>query len=364
MSNDPPLEIFKTKEMKANNGLLALMVILLVSCGKENRWDVELPEKKVKLEFTDISKDFFDTEIPLAEVQAKYPFFFLDTVSNQIWEAQRKHPFERAVYDTVVKVFREYGKTHEELSELFTYYQYHFPRHKIPHIFTYSSTLQENIYDPVIYGAQEGLMFIALDGFLGTENPLYKMQAPLKVYDYMAKNMNPENLPAEVVRAIGQEIIPFNIRQQTFGDLMVDEGKKLILADALLPGTPDELKIGYTPQELEWAVKNEGNTWNYFVEQNMVFETDRSLRERFLSPAPYSKFLNEVETDSPGRIGVYIGWQICKAYLDKNPDLTLDEFLNTDTQTIFTGSKYKPKKGDGNYTPTRPESNDEIKNYE
>lgn len=351
--------------MKTSYWFILFIGLMMISCGKENRWDIEIPQEKVDLQITDISKDFFDTNIPLAEVKAKYPFFFLDTVSDQTWERQRRDPFERAVYDSVVLTFKKYNKTQSELERLFAYYQHYFPDLKIPQIFTYSSTLQEaNIYNPVIYGAKEGLMFIALDGFLGSNNQLYKQQAPMKIYDYMAQNMNPENLPPAVVRAIGQEIIPFDPRQQTFGDLMVDEGKKLILADALLSETPDHLKIGYTPNQMEWAKANEGNVWNYFVEQNMVFETDKSLRQRFIDYAPFSKFLNEIETESPGRMGVYIGWQICKSFLDKNKEMTLEQFLNTDTQTIFNGSKYKPEKGNGNYTPTKPESNDEVKKYE
>ena len=350
--------------MKTSNRFILLLGLMIISCGKENRWKVDLPKEKVKLEITDISKDFFDTNIPLKEVQAKYPFFFLDTVSDQTWEKQRRDPFERAVYDSVVLVFKNYGKTQEELEQLFAHYQFYFPKNPIPQIFTYSSTLQENIYNPVLYGAREGLMFIALDGFLGTKNQLYQQQVPVKVYDYMAVNMNPENLPAAVSRAIGQEIIPFDPRHQTFGDLMVDEGKKLILADALLPETPDRLKIGFTQDQINWAEANEGNVWNYFVEQNMIFETDKTLRQRFIDYAPFSKFLNEIETESPGRMGVYIGWQICKAYLDKNEEMTLEQFLQTDTQTIFHGSKYKPKKGDADYTPTQKGSNDEVKKYE
>lgn len=351
--------------MKTSYWFILFIGLMMISCGKENRWDIEIPQEKVDLQITDISKDFFDTNIPLAEVKAKYPFFFLDTVSDQTWERQRRDPFERAVYDSVVLTFKKYNKTQSELERLFAYYKHYFPDLKIPQIFTYSSTLQEaNIYNPVIYGAKEGLMFIALDGFLGSNNQLYKQQAPMKIYDYMAQNMNPENIPPAVVRAIGQEIIPFDPRQQTFGDLMVDEGKKLILADALLSETPDHLKIGYTPNQMEWAKANEGNVWNYFVEQNMVFETDKSLRQRFIDYAPFSKFLNEIETESPGRMGVYIGWQICKSFLDKNKEMTLEQFLNTGTQTIFNGSKYKPEKGNGNYTPTKPESNDEVKKYE
>src|SRR5690606_1885148 len=129
---------------------------------------------------------------------------------------------------------------------------YYFPKEITPQIYTYSSGMQ-NIYTPVIYGSKEGMLFIALDGFLGSNSEWYKKE---RVYPYMAKNMNPEDLPSAVVQAIGLEIVPFNPRQQTFIDLMVDEGKKLVLADALLPNTSDELKIGYTKEELDWAKSN------------------------------------------------------------------------------------------------------------
>jgi len=346
--------------MKTLFRFILILSVIIISCGKENRWKIELPQEKVELEITDISKDFFDTNIPLAEVQQKYPFFFLDTVSNETWEKQRKHPFERAVYDSVVNVFQRYGKLETDLEELFTYYKYYFPQQTIPHVYTFSSTLQENIFYPVIYGAKEGLMFIALDGFLGSGNQLYKQQSSIQVYDYMVQNMNPENLAPAVVQAIGQEIVPLNIRQQTFIDLIIDEGKKLVLADALLPETSDELKIGYTKEQLSWAIANEGDIWNYFVEQNMVFDSDKSLRERFLQPAPFSKFANEIEQDSPGRIGVWIGWQICRKYLDENPEMTLEQFINQDTQVIFKESKYKPKKGNSDYTPAKKRKNDEV----
>ena len=350
--------------MKTSHWFVLIFSVMLISCGKENRWDVELPQEKVDLKITDISKDFFDTNIPLTEVQAKYPFFFLDSVSNDVWEEQRKHPFERAVYDSVVEAFKKYGKFESDLEGLFTYYKHYFPQHTIPQIYTYSSTLQENIFYPVIYGSREGLMFIALDGFLGSDNQLYKQQTTIKVYDYMVQNMNPENVAPAVVQSIGLEIVPFNPRQQSFIDLMVDEGKKLILADALLPKTSDELKIGYTKEQLDWAIANEGDIWNYFVEQNMVFENDKTLRERFLQPGPFSKFLNEIETESPGRIGAWIGWQICRKYLDENPEVSLQEFINQDTQVIFKESKYKPRKGSGNYAPSETASNDEVEKYE
>src|SRR5690606_25748091 len=137
----------------------------------------------------------------------------------------------------------------EDLKKLFAYYQHYFPNEMLPQVYTYSSGLQ-NLYEPVLYGKREGMLFIALDGFLGSESYWYKRE---RVFPYVTKTMNPENIAPAVVQSIGREIIPFNPRQQTFIDLMVDEGKKLILADALLPKTSDELKIGYTKEQLDWA---------------------------------------------------------------------------------------------------------------
>lgn len=345
--------------MKNTSIFLVLISFWLISCGNKDRWDVKLPEEKVALKFTDISQDFFNTEIPLVQIQTKYPFFFDSTTEGNVWEKMRRDTLEVSVFDSVNRIF-EKSNYKDDLGELFAYYKFHFPNEIIPQIYTYSSGLQ-NIYEPILFGRKEGMMFIALDGFLGSQSALYGKE---RVYPYMAKNMTPNHIASSTVQAIGREIIPFNPRQQTFVDVMVDEGKKLILADALIPKSPDYLKIGYTEEEMNWAMANEGNIWNYFVEQNMVFENDKSLRERFLQAAPFSKFLNEIEADSPGRIGTFIGWQICREYLERNKDLTLDQFIKTDTQTIFKESKYKPKAGKGDYVPTKVAPKDEVKEYE
>ena len=65
--------------------------------------------------------------------------------------------------------------------------------------------------------------------------------------------------------------------------------------------------------------------------------------ERFIEPAPFSKFYLEIDNESPGKIGVWLGWQIVKSYCGQNPDLTLIELLNLSSKELFNSSKYKPK---------------------
>ena len=49
-------------------------------------------------------------------------------------------------------------------------------------------------------------------------------------------------------------------------------------------------------------------------------------------------------SNSPGKVGAWLGWQIVKAYMKENPNTTLKELIAIkDGQKILTGSKYKPK---------------------
>ena len=112
---------------------------------------------------------------------------------------------------------------------------------------------------------------------------------------------------------------------------------------ALLPDTSDAFKIGYTQDEIDWAVTNAPQIYVYFTEEQLFFSDDKRLNQRFLDPAPFSKFFSENDTKSPGRIAAWMGWQICRSYLDKNKDLSLQEFLmEPDLVKIFNNSGYKP----------------------
>jgi uncharacterized protein YjaZ len=112
----------------------------------------------------------------------------------------------------------------------------------------------------------------------------------------------------------------------------------------MLPNKTEAERIGYTEAQLQWALANESYIWRYFVERELLYSTDSKLPSRFINPAPFSKFyLEEIDTDSPGRLGQYIGWQIVRAYM-KNNDVNLKNMLSTPPEDIFNNSKFKPKK--------------------
>jgi uncharacterized protein YjaZ len=62
---------------------------------------------------------------------------------------------------------------------------------------------------------------------------------------------------------------------------------------------------------------------------------------RFVEPAP---FTSAFTTDSPGRAGAWIGWQIVKKYMKKNSGISLQALMSeNDYQKILNGSGYSPE---------------------
>ncbi len=99
----------------------------------------------------------------------------------------------------------------------------------------------------------------------------------------------------------------------------------------------------YTQEEMDWAIANEEEMWKYFVERDLLYSTDSQLDRKFLDPAPFSKFGLELDNESPGRLGRFVGWQIVRAFMGKN-EVGLRQLLDMPADEILKESNYKPRK--------------------
>jgi uncharacterized protein YjaZ len=76
------------------------------------------------------------------------------------------------------------------------------------------------------------------------------------------------------------------------------------------------------------------------VENKRLYVTGRMDIKRLIDDGPYT---NGFPVESPGRAGVWIGWQIVRKYMDKNPEVSLDKLMQmSDSQKILNDSKYYP----------------------
>ncbi|MCZ2083155.1 MAG: gliding motility protein GldB [Flavobacteriales bacterium] len=309
----------------------------LNSCKKdtENLWKVEVKNPVEKVQITDISKELYDPNVSLEIFTQKYPFF-QGTVPNEDFVERRKDPEEIKVYKEAISKI-DVTKLNKELADLFSHIKNYFPDFKEPQVFLYSSALQ-GIMDPIFYEPEKGMLFIDIAAFMGENNPNYK-----GLEQYFQKSMNPKNILPKVSEIFAEHFVPHNFEHQKFIDNIVYYGKLMTLQDAFLPQEPDALKMNYTPEQYEWAKANEVNIWNYFVENNLVFSDDQRLAERFINPAPFSKFYTEIDNESSPQIGIFSGWQICRKFYKEKPETKLADFLKMNAQEIFNQSNYKPK---------------------
>lgn len=309
----------------------------LNSCKKdtENLWKVEVKNPVEKVQITDISKELYDPNVSLEIFTQKYPFF-QGTVPNEDFVERRKDPEEIKVYKEAISKI-DVTKLNKELADLFSHIKNYFPDFKEPQVFLYSSALQ-GIMDPIFYEPEKGMLFIDIAAFMGENNPNYK-----GLEQYFQKSMNPKNILPKVSEIFAEHFVPHNFEHQKFIDNIVYYGKLMTLQDAFLPQEPDALKMNYTPEQYEWAKANEVNIWNYFVENNLVFSDDQRLAERFINPAPFSKFYTEIDNESSPQIGIFSGWQICRKFYKEKPETKLAVFLKMSAQEIFNQSNYKPK---------------------
>lgn len=313
-------------------------LLIFNSCKKDPKdvWNVKVETLAEKVQITDISREFFDANVPLEQFQAKYPWF-QGSVKNDVFELRRKNTEEIKAYKFAASKI-DLNKLSTDLSALFARVKHYFPNFKNPKVYTFSSSTQM-YQEPILYDPQQGFLFIDISGFMGEKSEFYK-----GIEEYFKKSMNPENLLPKTSEAIAFTIVPFSRNEQKFIDQLMYNGKIMTLQDAFIPEVPDHLKMSATSAQYEWDKANEVNVWDYFVENDYVFSADPRLVERFISPGPFSKFYTEIDKESSPQVGIFTGWQIARKFFEKNPETKLQDFLQMSATDIFNKSEYKPKK--------------------
>ncbi|CVK16270.1 hypothetical protein Ga0061079_10635 [Apibacter mensalis] len=324
-----------------------IILLLVISCTHKNskdnlnkRWKVDVSKIQVSVEIHDIANDFYNLNFSISNFRKKYPFYLSQVTPDSRFERDRRDSMELNIYSEIKKKVAN-DKIKAELEDLFKHIKYYYPDFKLPTVYLYSSFTSDYL-NPITYIPQNNYLLIATDCFLGYGNKYYDM---MKIDRYIQRTMSMEYLSSKTAKEIikGMALVPREITSQSFVSQMIYQGKILILEDAFLPEIKDCYKIGYTQDQINWARDNEFEIWNFFIENNYIFSDDISLSDRFLSLAPFSKFYTEVDSQSPGQIGCWTGWQICRKYLIKNDQVSLQEFIkNPNHEQIFAKSKYKP----------------------
>jgi gliding motility-associated lipoprotein GldB len=315
------------------NLFFVVLCLFLLSCEKKNKIENAVDKITLEVKVERFDKVFFETSPnDLAKVKAAFPFFFPEGNDNSVWLNKMQDPIWRELYTEVQKKYADFTPVKVELESLFKHIKYYFPQTKIPKVITIISEMDYK--NKVIYA--DSLVIISLELYLGKNHKFYQFP------NYIKQNFEQRQIIPDIVSSFSSRKIAPVVDKNMLSQ-MIYFGKQLYLKDLLLANYSDAEKMGYTPEQMKWCEENESYMWRYFIEKEMLYSDDQKLIPRFINPAPFSKFYLEIDNESPGQVGAWIGWQIVRSYM-KNNDVPIADLLKTDAKEIFVKSKYKPKK--------------------
>ncbi|WP_187264468.1 gliding motility lipoprotein GldB [Pontibacter beigongshangensis] len=219
----------------------------------------------------------------------------------------------------------------QQLETAFKVIKYYYPDFVVPEVKTFVSGLSRDFL------ITDSLLVLGLDFFIG-KDASYRPD----VYEYILKRYErPNMLPTAMLLLSNQ----FNQTSQTERNLlaeMINTGKAYYFVESVMPCTADSAIIGYSRKEIAEVRHNEPKVWAHFIEKELLYEKNPFLITKYVGERPNTP---EIDATAPGRIGTWVGWQIVRKYMERNPNITLPELMaETDHQKIFNEAKYKPRK--------------------
>lgn len=244
----------------------------------------------------------------------------------------------RAINDSVQAHFPDavLDKAIEPLKKAMQLTKYYFPEYKAPQkLITYVGPLDG--YGTVLTSSG---FAVGLQLYMGAGFPLYRTDYVRQVYpDYASRRFTLEYIPVNCVKSMLDDLFPQQKQSGGLIEQMVTVGKKLFIAQALLPGVPDSLLVGYTSIQLQGCQEHEADIWNFFVENNYLYSTEPSLVRDYLNDGPNTPAFG---ASAPANIGEFVGWQIVRKWMDEHSKNSLQTLIETPSLDIFKQSKYKP----------------------
>jgi hypothetical protein len=332
---------------------------ILLSCNDKQQPDTSAI--KVNLQVIRFEKDFFAIDTnninqEMEELRNKYHDFSndfvwrilgLEGVDTSLWSSAIKqfHRDYYPIYTATQSLNKEVETSIADTKEALKLVNYYFPQYKLPEQFitfigpidAYATNQTGGSGDIITTHA----LGVGLQLHLGANAPIYNTEQGMQLYpNYISRRFTPSYIPVNAMKNIIDDILPPVKQGSPLIDIFIDHGKRMYMLDALLPELSDTIKLGYTASQLKGAEKNEGLIWNYFLENNLLYETDMFKTRSFTNDAPSTIEFGE---GSPGFISLFMGRQIIRTYMDKYPDTDFKTLLSMDSKKILASSKYKPK---------------------
>ena len=336
---------------KKNNILcIAMLVGLLCGCGNKYQYiprDIEAVEVEiVRFDSAQLAVRTDSVKQDIEKLYADYEEFMPMYVEGIL-----RIPTEDTAYlcemyaqfltDTVMgfaqtnalakEKFANVDSLQEALNTGFSRLHYLFPKWEIPaKVYLFVSGFNSS----VMY--YENMVGVGVDMYLGSDYPYYNQV----VYNYQKQTMRKACIAGDLLSMYLAYNIAYNSKYNRLLEHMIFRGKQMFLLNELLPEEPAWEIIGYSKEQWDWCETYEQAIWNRIMEKRDLFKTESTVRASYLNEGPFTA---EISQESPGRLGVWVGWQIVDSYMRNNEEVTIQELMSEgDAQKILEQSFYKP----------------------
>ena len=337
---------FKTRSLQTL--LCSLIIVFTNGCETENPLDIDVSGIEVSVELGRLDQAWVDlTPVSYRERhpqwQAEYGELYQRYVEDvlglggwndsNLFNQIRRFTTDRSileVHSDLEQQFSDLEDVQVELEEAWKHYKYYFPNQEIPKHMIFMGGFNTPL------AVTDEALGIGLEMYMGKDAVYYEfLQIPLFIRQRMTRA---HMAPTALKGWISSDFV-LDEENPTLLDKIVHEGKVLFAMDAMFPQADDTLKIFYDGKGMKWAVEHEEFVWAHFIDKAMLFETDAALIGKYTNDGPFTV---DLAKESPSGMGTYIGWQIVKAYMERQDEIDLTKMMSTDAEEILNNSKYKP----------------------
>ena len=228
------------------------------------------------------------------------------------------------------EVFADINDLQKELNKGFSRVKYLYPETEIPTLYLFISGFNASIF------FRDEYIGIGADMYLGSDYEYYNRV----VYEYQKITMRKECIPVDVISAYLFHTLLYTSKQNRLLDQMIYRGKIMYLTAQIFDNLPAYEVMGWTKEQWDWCVHNEKAIWHLVMDKRDLFKTESLVISSYLNDGPFTL---EVSQDSPGRLGIWLGWRIVESFMEHNKEVTLQELMEEgDAQAILENSFYRP----------------------
>ena len=346
--------------MKSLTSYLIYFSFLLFfwSCANEEKEFIpDVSDIEVDMQVRRFEQDLFRLDtlnfaVELASLEQNYPDFSTIYFGNILRskdpyvapdghdtyvEGFVKHPSVQKLYETTAELYDDFSGLEASFAEAFKFYKYYFPDRPTPDLTTFISEYSIGAF---IY--KDNSLAVGLDYFLGEDYPYRQINPQDPAFSgYLTRTFNKDHLVSKAVQPMIEDMVG-PVRGEKMLDHMIHNGKKLYLLDLLLPHAPDSVIFEITGEQVDWLDENQLEMWAYFLKENLLYSTTWQDIRKFVDYSPHSPGM---PPEAPGRTANWVGYQIIKSYLRRNPETHPQTIIEMDdAQKILDLSKYKPRR--------------------